>query len=508
MTLSMSALVEKLRIVGSIVADRARRGRFVALAAAGTLLQIGGTALAASTTPDLLYFSTVGSTTVPGVTSPYDDADIYRYDRATGKFDRAFDASKAGLPSNADIDALYVVDPVTFYMSFRADAGTAVPGLGTVQDEDIVRYHAGKFSWFMRGADVGLGDNGTAEDVNGLHLRSDGSVLLTTAGTAYVPGISRAKRTDVMRCVGSFGDASSCTWSLYLVGGQVGLTESSENIDGLFELDGDVYFSTTGNFSVTGLSGGNDDVSRCDNTHSGPPLNCAAFDNFFDGRLAGLTDDVDAVHFAPDALADSDPDVFRVVVLGSSTAQGTGASEPAKSWVGLLDVWLSNVTARHEVINLAKGGLTTYDYRPDGVSPLPDANRNITRALELNPDLVIMNLPSNNAAAGISVSKTIAHYQLIKGRADAKGVPFLLTTTQPRNFTDLSLRVRLQDETIAIRSEFGAAVIDVYDELTDFNNSLGLKAIYDSGDGVHLNDAGHGYVFETARGVSSEYLPP
>ena len=72
-----------------------------------------------------LYFSTVGSgtnATVPGVASPYDDADIYAWDGAS--FSRVFDASAAGLAGNADVDGLAWIDADHFYMSFNAATRT------------------------------------------------------------------------------------------------------------------------------------------------------------------------------------------------------------------------------------------------------------------------------------------------------------------------------------------------------------------------------------------------
>jgi lysophospholipase L1-like esterase len=467
--------------------------RIVALAC----LLHGGTAAAS----DLLHFSTLGNSVVPGVPGPYDDADIYRFDVDTGLFDRVFDARNAGLPANADIDALHVVDPVTFILSFRADAGTTVPGLGTVMDEDLVIYHAGRYAWYLRGLDVGLGDDGNGEDIDAIHVPADGSVLISTAGVPRV-GVSGARPQDVLRCDGAFGAVASCSWTMHLDGSAVGLSTTAENVDVLFEHDGDTHFGTKGSFSVSGLSGDNGVIARCHGDGSGPPVRCASFTQFFDGSAAGLTDKVDAGHFAPDAFADPDPAEFRVVVLGTSTAVGQGASGPAATWVGRLDAWLGTVTASHEVINLAESALTTYSFREDGASPLPDPNHNITRALELNPDVIILNFPSHNIADGIPTETTIAHYQEMKAAADAKGTPLVLTTTQPRNFGTLAQRSLLRDEAIAIRAAFGAIVIDVYDELANPAN-LRLKAVYNSGDGIHLNDAGHAYLFEQVRGEIS-----
>ena len=202
-------------------------------------------------------------------------------------------------------------------------------------------------------------------------------------------------------------------------------------------------------------------------------------------------------------------DLFRVIVLGSSTAAGTGASTPANSWVGRLDSWLGTVSSDYEVINLALSGATTRTFRPDGSGPPdPDTSRNVSRALEFEPDMIIINLPSNNVSQNIPVSTTMAHYAEIRAPIDAAGVPLFVTTTQPRNFNSLARRQLLQDEAVAVRNAFGANVIDIYDELTDFANNQGLKVIYDSGDGTHLNDAGHEYIFTTTRDLITPLVTP
>ncbi|MEZ4985681.1 MAG: hypothetical protein R2795_11700 [Saprospiraceae bacterium] len=58
----------------------------------------------------------------------------------------------------------------------------------------------------------------------------------------------------------------------------------------------------------------------------------------------------------------------------------------------------------YEVINLAKGGYTSYHIMPDDfpVPPrygvLPDTLRNITHGMAYHPDCVIVNMPSNDAS--------------------------------------------------------------------------------------------------------------
>ncbi len=204
-------------------------------------------------------------------------------------------------------------------------------------------------------------------------------------------------------------------------------------------------------------------------------------------------------------IDDLPQDNFTVVVLGSSTSAGFGASVPDSAWVNRLIAWLGEHTNSHTVENLAVGGFSTEDIRPNGSTPSPNSQKNITKALTYNPDLIIVNLPSNNVSEGIPISTTIEHYYEIKSIADAEGIPLLLTTTQPRNFDNLpgsnptTKRHLLEEEANAVRAEFGELVIDIYDELTDFENDNRIKSIYNSGDGIHVKDNGHRYIFNTAK---------
>ena len=115
------------------------------------------------------YFSTAGDAAIAGVPGPYDNADIYRIDPVLGCI-RVFRALNAGLDSFADIDGLTVVDGDTFYISFALDAGTFVPGLGTVEDESVVLYDAGSWSMHFDGTDQGLGAS-DAQDLDAIDVQ-------------------------------------------------------------------------------------------------------------------------------------------------------------------------------------------------------------------------------------------------------------------------------------------------------------------------------------------------
>ena len=102
-----------------------------------------------------LYFSTLGNTNPPGVGGTADDADIYSWNGTA--YSRMIDASAApyNLPANANVDGFVRVDTTHFYLSFSADT-TSLPTLGTVQDEDVIRYNAGTWSVYFDGTAHGL----------------------------------------------------------------------------------------------------------------------------------------------------------------------------------------------------------------------------------------------------------------------------------------------------------------------------------------------------------------
>jgi hypothetical protein len=60
----------------------------------------------------------------------------------------------AGVPAGANVDGLEVVDATHFYLSFVADV--TLPGIGTVQDEDVVYYNNGVWSVYFDGTARGL----------------------------------------------------------------------------------------------------------------------------------------------------------------------------------------------------------------------------------------------------------------------------------------------------------------------------------------------------------------
>src|SRR6185369_7376502 len=109
-------------------------------------------------------------------------------------------------------------------------------------------------------------------------------------GTPTVPGLVTPPLPadeDLLRCDGTFPVPSTCTWTMYFDGSDVGLDTTDltydEDVDGVAVSGADIYLSTNGNFSVSGLSGQGRDVFVCKAAVPGPVTSCAGgFGMFFD----------------------------------------------------------------------------------------------------------------------------------------------------------------------------------------------------------------------------------
>jgi hypothetical protein len=135
-------------------------------------------------------FSTVATATVPGLADP-DDADLYGYDGAA--FHQRFDATAAGVPSSANVDGLVVLDDGHYLLSFAGNV--VLPGLGKVQDEDVVELRDGVWTVFFDGTSLGLTAGGA--DLDAISLRG-GRLYFSTRGNVSVPGVyGTADNADV-----------------------------------------------------------------------------------------------------------------------------------------------------------------------------------------------------------------------------------------------------------------------------------------------------------------------
>lgn len=198
------------------------------------------------------------------------------------------------------------------------------------------------------------------------------------------------------------------------------------------------------------------------------------------------------------ANAQSCTNPFHIVVLGSSTAFGDGAS-PGNSWVALYTSYLKSIDTNYIVDNLAVPGTTTYsaqsdNYVPPQGRPAPLKGHNITTAIKLKADAIIINFPTNDAASNFSLQEQQNNFKRITNIAKNHNILVWVASTQPRNnFTaaQVSSQQNLFDW---IKTFYKEKFIDFHSKLASAKDSILFK--YDAGDGVHLNDGGHKILYQ------------
>jgi hypothetical protein len=85
---------------------------------------------------------------------------------------------------------------------------------------------------------------------------SDGTILISLDAAATINGFGTVDDSDIIRFIPISG-----TFEWYFDGSDVGLTTSDEDVDALgFAPDGSLIVSTLGSFSVTGISGADEDL--------------------------------------------------------------------------------------------------------------------------------------------------------------------------------------------------------------------------------------------------------
>lgn len=202
----------------------------------------------------------------------------------------------------------------------------------------------------------------------------------------------------------------------------------------------------------------------------------------------------------------------KVVIMGSSTAYGVGASSYENSWAGKTEAYYNqDATDGRDTIfyNIAQPGYDTYqempsDFIPPAGRPLPDDDYNVTKALSYNPDVVIINLPSNDINYGYAKSEMISNLRYMSDRILATGFSkCYITTPQPRNDMDADHRDSLLALVDSVNYSFGPFAINFWDGLVTTDGQNMLKDEYRAiPSPLHVNDAGHNLLFERVRDKS------
>jgi lysophospholipase L1-like esterase len=195
-----------------------------------------------------------------------------------------------------------------------------------------------------------------------------------------------------------------------------------------------------------------------------------------------------------------------IVILGPSTAEGMGVGNSDSAWAKRYCRHVHCLYPQIRVVNLAKAGYTSYHVMPDntvfrGKRPQPERQRNITAAFRHDPVAIIVNFATNDIADGYSVDEQLGNYcATVRYAAETtslvspqRPVAVRLTTPQPRNLNTQG-RHSLMELRDSIHARFGDMTIDFWSDIAQRDGRI--RRVYNSGDGTHLNDLGHGVLFE------------
>ncbi len=228
-----------------------------------------------------IHFSTEGiAVAVPGVGGTADNADVYTWDGTA--FSRVVDAAgvgSVGLSGAANVDGLVMVDSTHFYMSFTAET-TAVPGIGNVQDEDVVYYDGTSWSVYFDGTAQGLTD--ATEDIDAFDIEG-GVLYFSTVGNTNPPGVA-----------GTADNADIYAWNGSAFSRVVDVTALGQPLPGVANVDGLVYIDPTDFYlSFAAVDTAMPAASGLGNVQDEDVVyyNNGTWSVYFDGTALGLTDD-------------------------------------------------------------------------------------------------------------------------------------------------------------------------------------------------------------------------
>jgi lysophospholipase L1-like esterase len=185
----------------------------------------------------------------------------------------------------------------------------------------------------------------------------------------------------------------------------------------------------------------------------------------------------------------------KIYIIGSSTAEGTGASSYANSFAGRLAAYYNT----HTFVNLALGGTTTYNGMPSTfVPPLgrpgPDLLRNITKAINDGADIIIVSFPTNDLVNDFTNTETLNNLRIMHQTAVANNRAIYFLGTQPRNTMTTAQKLQGIEQNNLILAEFPNS-INVY-PLLDAPDGLTIDPTIAAPDGIHVNDEGHRRIYQ------------
>jgi lysophospholipase L1-like esterase len=186
----------------------------------------------------------------------------------------------------------------------------------------------------------------------------------------------------------------------------------------------------------------------------------------------------------------------KLIIIGSSTAAGVGASSPDVSWGGLLKKWAKD-NRDLQIENLAAAGTLTKD------AICTDEKSVTQRAFALGAKFLIVSYPSNDATADIPPEQSVENIRSILRCASNRGIKVAVMSTLPRSGLSQNQRKAIAQFDSILSREIGSCFIDVQLALAD-TTGLNPRTNLSAGDGVHFNNNGHYVIYTIVKNFINE----
>jgi hypothetical protein len=239
------------------------------------------------------FVKLAGSGTVGGVS--FNRQDILAYDRSSSNWFMYFDGSDVLGAANKNINLRDFHINADGSILFAINNPAILPGDIAVDDSDIVKFTptstgdftSGKFELYFDGSDVGLTND--SEELDAIAIDRDGNLVVSTKGSFTVAGVSGLDEDLIKFKATSLGNNTVGTWTMLMDGSDVGLTATTEDVDGVwFDPNSNKIFLTTeGAYSVPGASGNGTNIFTFTPTTLGANTS-GSFTSYWDGSINGI----------------------------------------------------------------------------------------------------------------------------------------------------------------------------------------------------------------------------
>lgn len=193
--------------------------------------------------------------------------------------------------------------------------------------------------------------------------------------------------------------------------------------------------------------------------------------------------------------------LYKIGFMGSSTTEGAGAANYHNTFVNRIKGYYSDlgIIDSSLSLNIGKGATNVmYGVGRSFVSPGAHPGATVDTLcvrflLSHGCNVIIVNYPSNGYDL-LTIPEVLAAWQWIYDTCASVGVPCYITGTQPRTADfDIPTQQKLQILNDSARNRFTAHFLDFFLPISNANDYT-VQTQYSAGDGLHLNDVGHGVV--------------